>query len=294
MNFNHLLIFHKVAEKRHFTRAAEELFISQPAVSKQVQELEKTLGQALFTQVGRKIYLTEAGQLLYDYTSQIFALSEEAEASLRELHSLERGRLAVGASTTVGTYLLPDLLGQYRVKYPHIELFLDIANTEDTQQRLLAHRIEISIVEGTVSHSDLAHRVWREDELVLIAAPEHPLTHSSGALPLEELLASQPHLILREPGSGTRWVLEQALAQRGVTRIHPFLELGSTEAIKQVVRANLGVAFVSEHTIRLELAAGLLQRLALVDFKVTRPLSIGYPRQKHLSRAAQAFLEMLG
>ena len=218
MNFNHLLIFHKVAENRHFTRAAEELFISQPAVSKQVQELEKTLGQALFTQVGRQIYLTEAGQLLYNYTRPIFALSDEAEASLREMHSLERGRLAVGASTTVGTYLLPDFLGQYRAKYPHIELFLDIANTEDIQQRLLAHLIEISIVEGAVSQSDLAHRVWREDELVLIAAPQHPLAQSSGALPLQELLASQATLYSARTGF---WHSLGCRASTGSTWFHP-------------------------------------------------------------------------
>ncbi|MBA2679990.1 MAG: LysR family transcriptional regulator, partial [Ktedonobacteraceae bacterium] len=102
MNFNHLLIFQKVAEKQHFTRAAEELFISQPAVSKQIAELEKQLGQPLFAQVGRKIHLTEAGQILYDYATRIFALSTEAETILDELHGLKRGRLAVGASTTIG------------------------------------------------------------------------------------------------------------------------------------------------------------------------------------------------
>jgi DNA-binding transcriptional LysR family regulator len=293
MNFNQLLIFHKVAEKKNFTRAAEELYISQPAVSKQVQELEKTLGQSLFLQVGRKIYLTEAGQLLFDYAHKIFALSAEAEVALDELRFLERGHLAVGASTTVGTYLLPEILGRYRASYPHVELFLDIANTEDVQQKLLAHKVEVGIVEGSVSHSELVYSTWRFDELVLIASPHHPLAQANVAPSLQELLDSQAAFILREPGSGTRGVLEEALASRGMPPVSPFMELGSTEAIKQVVRANLGVSFVSRHTIRLELKTGLLKQIPLADFRLTRPLLIVYPQQKHLSRGAQIFLNLL-
>jgi DNA-binding transcriptional LysR family regulator len=291
MNFNQLLIFHKVAEKKHFTRAAEELYISQPAVSKQVQELEKSLGQPLFMQVGRKIYLTEAGELLFGYTSKIFALSAEAQEVLDELRSLERGHLAVGASTTVGTYLLPELLGQYRARYPHIELFLDIANTEDIQQRLLANKVEIGIIEGNVNHSELAYNVWRVDELVLIVSPQHPLAQSDVVPTLQQVLFEHAAFILREPGSGTREVLEEAIAGRGMPPIRPLMELGSTEAIKQVVRANLGISFVSQHTIQLELRAGLLKQVPLADFQLTRPLSIVYSRQKHVSRAARALLD---
>jgi Transcriptional regulator len=296
LNFNHLLIFHKVAEKRNYTRAAEELYISQPAVSKQIQELEKALGQPLFSRIGRKIYLTEAGQLLFQYTRQIFTLAEEAEAVLKDLGELHSGRLAIGASTTIGTYLLPAILSQFRQQYPGIELFLDIENTEAIQKRIIAHDIEIGIVEGNVTYDELTRTIWRKDELVLIAAPHSAYAQQAQAdqtLTLNELFAAQPPLILREPGSGTRDVFEHALAARDIIRPQPLMELGSTEAIKQVVIAGLGLSFVSEHTIRLELAAGLLQRIPLSDFQLTRPLYIIYPQQQRLSRAAQVFLYYL-
>jgi DNA-binding transcriptional LysR family regulator len=292
MNFNHLYIFHKVAEKGHFTRAAEELFISQPAVSKQVQELEKSLGQALFEQIGRKVYLTEAGELLYDYASRIFALSNEAEEALGELVGLERGRLAIGASTTIGIYLLPQILGQYKTSYPKIELSLEIANADDIQIELLANRLEVGLVEGFVTSPELFKREWRQDELVLIVGANHPLL-AEKELSLGQLFENQTALILRERGSGTRAVLEEALGLHGIGPIKPVLELGSTEAIKQAVAAGLGVSFVSEHTIKLEVAAGLVRVIPLTDFELKRPLYLVYVRSKRLSKATQVFLEFL-
>lgn len=290
MNFNHLLIFHKVAEMKHFTHAAKALFISQPAVSKQIHELEKTLGQPLFSQVGRKVTLTEAGAILFDYTKRIFALSNEVEAVLNDMHDLKRGRLAVGASTTIGTYLLPELLGAYRKQYPHIELFLDIANASEIQERLLLNSIEIGIIEGAVTHHELFKSIWRQDELVLITASASPLAEKEH-LTLEDIY-SEP-LILREPGSGTRTVLEEAITGRGLQPFVPFMELGSTEAIKKAVAAGLGVSFVSEHTIQLELTVGLLKRVPLVNFTLTRLLYIVYPKQKRLSKAAHVFLALI-
>jgi DNA-binding transcriptional LysR family regulator len=292
MNFNQLLIFHKVAELRHFTRAAEALFISQPAVSKQVQQLEKALKQALFTQVGQKVYLTEAGKLLYEYAGRIFALAEEAEFALDEMQRLERGRLALGASTTIGTYLLPELLGRYKAQYPAMDLVVEIANTEEIQSKLLAHRLEVGLVEGGVTHSELLESVWRQDELVLITSV-HFEQACEEELTIQQFLAQHPPFILREQGSGTRSVLEKALADQGVEPLHPIMELGSTEAIKRVVAADLGVSFVSEHTIQMEVASGHLKRVPLRDFVVQRPLSIVRMKGKRLSKAAQAFLQLI-
>ncbi|MGB8344382.1 MAG: LysR family transcriptional regulator [Ktedonobacteraceae bacterium] len=291
MNFNQLLIFHKVAELRHFTRAAEALYISQPAVSKQVHQLEKTLNQPLFTQVGQKIYLTEAGKLLYDYADRIFALSAEAESALGEMQQLERGRLTLGASTTIGTYLLPELLGRYKEQYPGIDLVVEIGNTEEIQQKLLVHRLEVGLVEGSVTHQELSEQVWRQDELVLIAPPAYLLPE--GEQTIQQFLAQKPPVILREQGSGTRSVLEQALERYGVEPVHPIIELGSTEAIKRAVAAGLGVSFVSAHTIQFEVASGYLKQILLSNFFVRRSLLIVRLNEKCLSKAAQAFLHLI-
>ena len=292
MNFNQLLIYHKVAELRHFTRAAEALFISQPAVSKQVHQLEKAVKQPLFTRTGQKVYLTEAGRLLYEYTDRIFALAAEAESALGEMQRLERGRLMLGASTTIGTYLLPELLGRYKAQYPGIDLVVDIANTEEIQNKLLAHRLEVGLVEGSVTHPELFEKVWRQDELVLIASA-HSVQTTEEQPTIHQFLDEHPPFILREQGSGTRSVLEKALAAQGVDPIHPIMELGSTEAIKRVVAAGLGVSFVSEHTIQLEVASGRLRRVPLKGFVVQRPLSIVWIKGKRLSKAAQVFLQLI-
>ncbi|QBD74819.1 LysR family transcriptional regulator [Ktedonosporobacter rubrisoli] len=292
MNFNQLLIFHKVAQKGHFTRAAEELFISQPAVSKQIQELEKALKQALFTRSGSKIYLTEAGKVLYEYAERIFALSTEAEAVLDDMQNLRRGRLAVGASTTIGTYLLPELLGEYKERYPAIDMTIEIANTEDIQQEVLTHRLEIGIVEGTVSHPELTQQAWQQDRLVLITSASFA-RKLTDPVTLQQIFAQQPTFILREQGSGTREILEQALSRRGIGPLYPMMELGSTEAIKRAVAAGLGISFVSEHTIQLEIATGRLKQIALSDCEIERQLTIVSVKGKRISRAALAFLDLL-
>jgi DNA-binding transcriptional LysR family regulator len=292
VNFNHLLIFHKVAEKQHFTRAAEELFISQPAVSKQIHELEQALGLPLFNHIGRKVYLTEAGQLLYEYASRIFTLSNEAESTLQELAGLKRGRLAIGASMTIGSYLLPQLLGRFRTLYPGIELGVDIANAEEVQEKLLENQIEIGLIESPLTHPEVIKKEWQQDELVLIDSVEQPFVRQA-TLTLEQLLDANPHFILRERGSGTRVVLEQALENLGLKPVKPFLEMNNLEAIKRTVSAGLGISFISEHTVQVEIKAGLLKRVPLSDFKLMRSLYLIYVKSKRLSRAAQAFIKLL-
>lgn len=292
MNFNHLQIFHKVAEKEHFTRAAEELFISQPAVSKQVQELERELGQPLFEQIGRKIHLTEAGRILYEYANQIFALSKEAENALSELQGLERGRLTVGASMTIGTYLLPEMLGQFKALYPAIELHLDIANAAEIQSKVLANELELGLVEGFVTEPALTRQTWRQDELVLIDSVSRPLLKEA-EWTIEALLDSPIPFILRETGSGTRAVLEHALEQQNLTPPKPLLEMNSLEGIKRAVAAGLGIAFVSAHSIRDEERFGVLRRVPLTNFRPQRALYLIYLRAKKLSRTSQVFIQLI-
>ncbi|HEU5327705.1 MAG: LysR family transcriptional regulator [Thermomicrobiales bacterium] len=271
LNFNRLRLFLAVAEQGSVTRAAEALHISQPAVTRALHELERDTGLPLVEHVGRGIALTEAGRLLASYARRLFDLVAEAERALDETRGLRQGRLAVGASTTIGIYLLPEVLGVYRAQYPGIELFLDIGNTTVIAERLQRRLLDIALVEGPVDAAELGLAVtpYRDDDLVLIVAPGHSL--AGRRVTSADLAALQ--WILREPGSGTRAVVDRALAAVGITP-QTSLELGSTEAIKRAVAAGLGVSIVSHLAVGQELALGRLAVVPVDDLNITRQLTI--------------------
>ncbi|HET8627646.1 MAG TPA: LysR family transcriptional regulator [Thermomicrobiales bacterium] len=288
LNFNRLRLFAAVVEHGSVTRAAAALDISQPAVTKAVHDLERDLRVPLLDHAGRGVVPTEAGRLLAEYARRIFALAGEAERALGEFRGLARGRLAVGASTTIGIYLLPELLGVYRQRHAAIELFLDIANTQTIVERLHARLLDLALVEGPVEHDDLLAEPFRPDELALVTAPDHPLARG-GATVAD--LAALPW-VMREPGSGTRDVVERALAAAGVAP-RVVMELGSTEAIKRAVAAGLGVSIVSRAALGLELAAGRLAVVPVAGFRVERTLTILQRRATRPSPATTAFLGLL-
>lgn len=294
ININHFYLFYRVAEQQHFTRAAEELFISQPAVSKQVKELERELGLTLFeANTHRKVQLTAVGQTLFEYAARIFGLVGEVEQVISDIKGLRQGRLTIGATTTIGIYMLPTLLGQFKAAYELIELFLDIRNNEQIQQKVINHQLELGLVEGFVSAEELVAVEWRKDELVLIASPDHKLNTLSKIRPLTLVDALNYPLILREEGSGTRDVLEKGLKDRP-EKWHLSMELGSTEAIKRAVAAGLGISFISNAAIELEVEMARLVRLPLCDFKLNRTLWLIHRPNHHFSPAAQAFLNLMG
>jgi DNA-binding transcriptional LysR family regulator len=269
LNLHLLRIFAAVAELGSFSRAATTLYISQPAVSKAVAELERQLGIALIDRSSRAVRLTEAGALLCSYAQQLFATERAAEKALAQLQGLEAGSLAVGASSTIGIYLLLPLIGEFHRRYPQLRLFLDIGNTQQIVERLRSSPLDIAFVEGPVEVPDLLIEPWREDTLVVIAPPDHPLAHG-GPVALEWLL--EDPFVLRELGSGTREVIEATLRARGrLLRVE--MELGSTEAIKRAVRAGLGLAIVSVVTIEIELAIGHLVVLDVPDLVMRRQLT---------------------
>lgn len=289
MNLHLLRLFATVAEHGSFSRAASLLYISQPAISKGVQELERQLGTALLDRSGRGVALTEAGAILLQHAQQLFAVERAAEAALEQLEGLERGQLAIGASSTIGIYLLPPLLGRFRQRYPGIRLFLDIGNTQQIGERLRTTPLDTVFVEGPVDlqHTDVTP--WRDDTLVVIAAPHHTLV-GKRHIPLHDVLGEP--FVLREGGSGTRNVIEQALHERGIA-LKVLMELGSTEAIKQVVCAGLGLAIVSEATIGLELQAGRLAVLDVPELTLARTLTRLHVIGRPASRALQAFEALL-
>lgn len=289
MNINHLAIFHAVAEEGGMSRAAERLCISQPAVSKQVQELEAALGVTLLDRLPRGVRLTGAGEVLAGYARRLFAVEAEAARAMQERKGLTRGRLTIGASLTIGDYLLPAVLGEYHRKYPGITLNLEIANTQVIQRKLRESTLDVGLTEGFAEDAALSADVFGEDELVAVVPPDHALLRQEAVTAAQ--FCAEP-VLLREMGSGTREVTERALARLGVV-VTPALSLGSTEAIKRSVAAGLGVAIMSRLALDLELKMDLLRPLPLSDLKITRPLHVVRERGRSESAAVRAFLALL-
>lgn len=289
LNLHFLRVFTTVAESRSFSRAAELLFMSQPAVSKAVRELEQQVGLALLDRSARPVALTEAGAVLLGHARQMFADERAAERALDQMRDLGAGSLAVGASSTIGIYLLPPAIARFHRRYPRIRLFLDIGNTQQVLEHLRSASLDVAFVEGPVEGDELEIVPWRTDELVVIAPPDHPLAHGD-PVTLERLL-DEP-FVLREPGSGTREVIELALRARGAALTVP-LELGSTEAIKRAVIAGMGLAIVSVATVTTELATGQLRLIQVPELPLGRQLTrlsiVGRPP----SPAARAFQALL-
>ncbi len=288
MNLNHLAIFHAAAEESSMSRAAERLFISQPAVSKQIGELEAALGVSLFDRLPRGLRLSVAGELLAGHARRLFAVEAEAEQAIAEMKGLRQGKLTLGASLTIGDYLLPKLLGVYHKRYPGIELHLEIANTQVIGQKL-RETLDFGLTEGFAEDPSLDAEIFAEDTLTAIVPPGHPLLEEPAVT--ASRFCVEPFL-MREPGSGTREVVERALLRQGIT-VRPALSLGSTEAIKQGVAAGLGVAIVSRLALETEIKLGLLCPLPLSGLTLVRPLHLLRLRGKSESAAAQAFLALL-
>jgi DNA-binding transcriptional LysR family regulator len=290
VNFNHLKVFWAVAKNLNYTRAAEELYLSQSTVSIQVKKLEEELGIELLEQLGKKIYLTQAGVSLLSYASRIFTLATEAEFTIQELKGIRSGRLVIGASTTPGIYFLPAIIGSFQTIYPNLEVSLEISNTHTVQEQLLLNQLDLGVVgEEMAMDSQLEIEPLFEDELVLIVSIGHPLAKRE-TVSLQELL--QQRLILRERGSSTREVLEEKVRARG-SHLTVAMQLKSVEAIKQAVAANLGVSVVSNLAVGLEVGAGVLRILSVGDMQFVRRINLAYHKDKHLSPAARMFMSYL-
>jgi len=290
MNRNHLALFHAVAQAGGISRGAEMLRVSQPAVSKQIKEFESSLGVDLLERLPRGVRLTEGGGILAQYAQRMASLEEEAARAIDEFRGLKRGRLAVGASTTIGAYLLPQVFGEFHQRHPGIEIQLEIANTQTIQHQLMEGSVEVGLTEGVMEGEHLESTVFHEDELVAIAPRGHVLLKKKKNITVGEL-CREP-FIFREEGSGTRAVVERALAKRGLT-VKPVLSLASSEAIKRAVIAGVGIAIVSRLAIDFELQFGALVILPVKDLMIRRPLHLQKLRSKTRSPALEKFLEIL-
>lgn len=289
MNLRHvtlhqLRIFGAVAQHGSFARAAEAMHLSPPTLSLQVKQLAGTVGQPLFEQLGKKIYLTAAGQTLAEACQDLDQRLERLSQDLDALHGVERGSLRVAILTTV-KYTVPKLLGSFCVAHPGIEVAMQVGNRENLLQRLAANQDDLYIMGQPPEHMDVVCEPFADNPLVLVAPPGHPLAGQANLPP--QRLAHEP-FVVREAGSGTRLTAERFFAQHGLqppTR----LEVSSHEAIKQTVAGGLGLAVVSASTVVAELALGELVQLDVRGFPLLRHWYVVTPRGKRLSPAAQAF-----
>lgn len=289
INVHLLKIFHAVARSGSFSRAASELAISQPSVSIQVGELERQVGVELFESSGKSVRLTEAGRICFDYAGRILALIEEAQRAMDEVKGLRRGRLLLGATQTPGTYILPALLGRLKADYPRLEIALRIDDPRKIQEMVLRQELDLAVTGWRIALPDLEAVPMAADEMVLVVAASHRFAD----LPEVALgdLSSEP-FIMRERGSGSRELLDDALHRAGVY-ITPTLELEGVDAVKQAVAANLGVAMLSRCALDLEVASGRLRVVPVRGFKVERTIWLVRHRDRQLPKAAQAFFGLV-
>ena len=293
MNLRHatlhqLRIFLAVARHSSFARAAEELHLSPPTLSLQVKQLSETVGQPLFEQLGKKIYLTAAGKTLAEACEDIGSRMERLSEDLAALQGVERGSLKLAILTTV-KYTVPKLLGGFCAAHPGIDVAMVVGNREKLLQRLASNEDDLYIMGQPPEQMDVVSEAFADNPLVLVAPPDHPLTGKKKIAPSR--LNSEP-FILREPGSGTRLTAEKFFASQGVT-LKNRLEVGSNEAIKQTVAGGLGLAVLSATTVTSELALGELVLLDVVGFPLIRRWHVVYPRGKRLSAAALAFKDWM-
>lgn len=286
-----LQVFHTVAKQLSFTKAAEQLFMTQPAVTFQVKQLEEHFNTRLFERSHGKISLTPAGELALDYAERILDMTAEMEARISELTGQVSGPLLIGASTTIAEYMLPRLLGDFKKKHPETQARLTVANSETIENKVAEHALDLGLIEAHSHHPNLVSRACCEDELLMICAPSSKLAKLKTVTPKQ--LAGEPY-ITRESGSGTREIIDEYFNQNGVSsdEINLAMELGSREAIKGAVIAGLGFAIVSSTTVAKEIKLGELTAVPL-DPPLRRQLSLVYPQEKFRSKLLQAFLDFL-
>jgi DNA-binding transcriptional LysR family regulator len=298
-----LMIVRAIARQGSFRRAADSLYVSQPAVSLQIQNLERQLGVTLFDRGGRRVQLTEAGQILVRYSDQILSLCQEVGRALGDLQEMKRGTLLLGASQTVGTYVMPQLMGQFWQAYPQISVQLMVHSTRRIAHKLTNGEIDLAIVGGEIPLELQPHlriAAFAQDEYVLVGPAADPAqiqsmreTRDPPVLPISDLLQLQ--FIQLDPQSSTRHTIDRVLEQHGIdpAALKVLMELSSIEAIKNAVQSGLGVAFLSLTAVGRDLERGTLQQIRVEGLQVKRTLWLAFNPDRYQSQAARIFREGL-
>jgi len=283
-----LQVFEAIARFGSFTRAAEELCLTQPTVSQQMKQLTKAVGLPLFEQVGKRLYLTDAGQEVLTVGRDVSERLSQLEMTLADLKGLKQGNLRL-AVTTTAKYFVPRLLGPFRQRYPGIKISLQVTNRQRLLERLSENLDDLYILGQPPEHLDISLRPFLENPLVVLAPHDHPLAQQKN-IPLQRL--AQEPFIMREPGSGTRMAVERFFTENRAS-IKVEMEIGSNEAIKQSIVGGLGVSVLSRYVLALEGIKGPLTILDVEGFPLQLHWYVLYPASKHLSVVASTFLEYL-
>ncbi|MEI7554432.1 LysR family transcriptional regulator [Candidatus Chlorohelix sp.] len=289
MNFHQLRLFYVVAQCGSFSRAAEKLSISQPAVSAQVKEFEKELALQLFERGSKIMYLTEAGKLIQRYAQQIFAQANELERAIEDLKGLAIGRLTIASSTTVAECILPHALGLFKTAYPAIQLEMQIANSTKVVEWVSERHFDLGFIGNEIESDELVIVPLCEDEIGVFVATNHPLANRKSITP-EEL--AQQLFVARERGSATRLNAERVLQNLGI-KPKISLELGGNEAVKRAVCTGLGVGMLSIFSLTPEIKAGMVKIIPVEGLACYRNFTAIYRRDKELTSAEKRLLEVV-
>lgn len=291
MDLKQLEIFTKIVDLRSFSKAAEAVYLTQPTVSGHIQSLEEELGIKLLDRLGREVIPTKPGKVLYEYAKRMVALRDESRQALDQLMGRMKGEIVVGGSTIPGEYLMPAIIGRFREKYPEVTVVLKIGDTADVVNKVLDGECEVGIVGSRVDDSRLEYKEFVKDELILIASPKSMAVQSDITA---KKLSSMP-FVMRERGSGSRMTIEKRLSEMGVepAGINVVAEMGSTEAVKQAVKAGLGISLVSSMAVAEDLRHKTLKTVPFKGKRFLRSFYIVSHRGRTISPIGSAFLEFL-
>ncbi len=289
LNFNQLRVFYHAAKKLNFTAAANELFITQPAVTFQVKSFEEYCDLKLFKKKGRRVYLTDEGKALLEYAERIFQYEKEIENAIDEMRELKRGVLRLGTTKAYARYFMPLMITSFRQKFPNIKIQLNEGSSTDMIYSLVDFKIDVAVIAKAVEHSEVNFFPFSREEMALIVAPDHHLARKK-EVSLEEL--AKELFIMKENGSGTRKLVEELFANAKCTP-NILMETSNTEFIKQLVHRGEGVSFLVKEAVAAELKNKNLVDVPLKGPKILLDVSIAYLKRQVLSPPARAFVDTL-
>ena len=293
IEFRHLETFCRVADLKSFSKAADDLFLTQPTVSGHILSLEQSLSLRLFDRASREVRLTKSGEVFREYASKLLSLRKNMLNALSEFSRGIRGELSLGSSTIPGEYLLPKLIGDFKKNHSSFVISLKIGDTKEVIQYVLQDQVELGVIGAKLNHPSLHYEKYEEDQIIVVAPSGHPLTRKK-KVALDELL-KEPWII-REEGSGTRIAVERALRRKGRTlkQFNVVIEMGSTSSVKEGVKARLGLAFISGRATEGEIRQGSFSRIDVEGLEpISRQIYIVSHRRRTLSPMATEFLRFL-